>query len=204
MQTDIDSPNYYVSPSRTQAVLTSLIPIPFGNRIFYDGINNSGVEGLICVAEGIALSVGVMAGLTLVLHRKNRVFGKIVLGLTGGLIGNFTGFIIGGHVAGWMVAMISGGNDENQIGQLIGGITGLIGAIAGGVLGVNLISKSLNIETTRRVMYYAFAAAYLFNILDATIFDIDQKTLSKNVSLQIAPTYDVANNGLGMGVSLKF
>ena len=65
------SESYHHTPSRTQAVLTSLLPIPFGNRIFYDGVDRF-VNQLIPLGEGAALMVGGMAGLVLVLNETDE------------------------------------------------------------------------------------------------------------------------------------
>ena len=122
------------------------------------------------------------------------------LGILGALIGNITGWVVMGSITGLIVVSINGkGKDKNQIAQLGGGIGSLLGCVTGAMIGVRL-TRNTDVEDTRQTMYYALGIAYLLNILDAATFEIDRKS----ISLQISPTYDVAQNGIGLGVSLRF
>ena len=196
---DIDNlAEEYYSPSRTQTVLTALLPIPFGNRIFYDGVDNNYVDNLIWVTEGVAWIVTGMAGLTLL---GDEDFKRVPLGIFGGLTGYIAGWVVVGSLTS-LTALAIQGHDKNQTFQIGGAIGSIAGAVAGGIIGVDL-SQNININTAQKTMYYAFAVAYLLNILDAAVFEIDQKLVTDS-SLHISPIYDLAQNGMGLGVALSF
>ena len=185
-------------PSRTQAVLTSLLPIPFGNRIFYDGVYGDGFGDIILILEGMALTVGAMTGRLMLTIHENDGVRRDVLGICGGILGSIFSFAIVVYITQAFIIE----EDVHQVGQLAGAIVSIIGGIVGAIIAVRQ-SKNINIMDTRQTMYYALGIAYLLNILDAATFEIDRKN-NNSTSLSISPTYDVAQNGIGLGVSLRF
>ena len=190
--------------------------MPFGNRIFYNGKDNDAIDEWIWLGEGVAwLSVLVMVCYLWIRQKeamgsvREKVEGitSVVIVVLGGLLGAFFGGVEGSGIITTVLLGLLGG----VLGVLGGLIIGYIGGILVGYalgLGVGLVRAVIGIEeapgrlstNARRVMYWSFAAAYLFNILDAAIFDIDREYIASQANLDIAPIYDIANQGAGVGL----
>lgn len=173
-----DTQNRIDTLSRRQVVRTSFIPLPFGNRVFYDGVDDDAFTLWLLVLESTAT-------------------GAAALGAVGVMSET------GGNVEGLLVAFGIGvgvglGASEMDDALILGGLAA--GVLLAGAVGIEARA------TTHELMYYSLAAVYLFNILDACTFNIKQASVwgGSDASLNIHPIYQPLRGDLGLGLSLCF
>ena len=196
LETDTVEERGYYSPTRKQVMLTSLLPLPFGNRVFYDGKEQSYKSVLILGLESLALLVAV----------------KFLLETSGGIL---VISLVGGGGLGWMIGDSIGDGIGGGVGLFMGASLGIASGLAIGLMvaifnaigGLGSRGNSVeqgDIASSQRGVRYALLSAYFLNILDAATFEIDQEWIPGQASLEIAPIYDVANQGAGVGLRLRF
>ena len=226
----------YGTPSRAQAVWTALlVPLPYGNRMFYDGATDI-TTGAGWLFAGQGLGWGLVSGLGwgLALGGEEGGVGAVIAGGVGGGVGVLAGAALAAEAATATVGrgLVAGGLVAGglAIGIVVGANAGKKVTVEkkvtrtrykyrydrhGNYRGYDTYTETVEVEevdaadlsAARTAMVWSLVAAYLLNVLDASSFEIEQEYTPgyyRNASLDLNPIYDPLEEGVGLGLSLRF